>query len=40
MHKKTDKEIIENIKRKDDKTILFLRKEYEPMVKYMILNYG
>ncbi len=39
MHKITDKEIIENIKRKDDKTILFLRKEYESMIKYMILNY-
>ena len=39
MHKKTDKELIENIKKRDEKTILFLRTEYEPMVKYMVLNY-
>ena len=40
MHKKTDQELLEDIKRKDEKTILFLRKEYEPMIKYMILNYS
>lgn len=39
MRNKTDKELIELIKNKDNKTILFLRKEYEPMVRYMILNF-
>lgn len=35
----SDLEILENIKEKDEKTILYLRREYLPMVKYMILNY-
>ena len=39
MRNKTDKELIKLIKDKNNKAILFLRKEYEPMIKYMILNF-
>ncbi|NPA67325.1 MAG: sigma-70 family RNA polymerase sigma factor [Chlorobi bacterium] len=40
MQRLSDKELIERIKAKDDKVILFLRREYEPMIRYMILNYA
>ena len=39
MKRRSDQEILENIKEKDEKTILYLRREYLPMVKYMVLNY-
>jgi len=35
----SDQLIIENIKKKDEKTIYKLRLEYLPLVKYMVLNY-
>ena len=39
VNKLTDKEILKNIKEKDEKTIYYLRMEYLPLVKYMVLNY-
>lgn len=39
MDRKTDQEILEKIEERDEKTICYLRKEYLPMVKYMVQNY-
>ena len=39
MKRISDREILKKIKKKDESTILYLRREYLPMVKYMILNY-
>lgn len=39
MKNRSDQEILEKIREKDENTILYLRKEYLPMIRYMLLNY-
>lgn len=39
MKKKTDLEILENIRARDEKTMHYLFKEYLPIIKYMVSNY-